>query len=233
MMRSSLRRTISPSTVIALVALVFSIGGTSYALSSLPAKSVGTRELKNRAVTTAKLANSAVVAQNVKAGAITAAKIGGGAVTGVQIKAGAVTGDKVAAGAVTGDKVAADSITGAQVNESTLSEVPAAGIAGLTIAQHTYSVGAGLVGNATMSCPAGTVSIGGGASVPHTFNSFIIDSHPNGSSWEVSVANNGAAPEDVTFSAVCARPAPGTGTATAASVRRATHIVFTTLHGGR
>jgi hypothetical protein len=42
-------------TVISLIALFVALGGTSYAVIKLPAKSVGTRELKSNAVTSAKI----------------------------------------------------------------------------------------------------------------------------------------------------------------------------------
>ena len=45
---------------IALLALFVALGGTSYAALSLPAGSVGTRELHNGAVTNKKLANASV-----------------------------------------------------------------------------------------------------------------------------------------------------------------------------
>ena len=47
---------------IALAALFVALGGTSYAALSLPAGSVGTRQLKNRAITAAKLNPSSVAA---------------------------------------------------------------------------------------------------------------------------------------------------------------------------
>jgi hypothetical protein len=55
--------------VLAVIALVFSLlslGGASYAAFSLPAGSVGTRQLKDRAITAAKL-NPASVAASVRA----------------------------------------------------------------------------------------------------------------------------------------------------------------------
>lgn len=42
-------------TVISLIALFVALGGTSYAVIKLPAKSVGNRELKSNAVTSAKI----------------------------------------------------------------------------------------------------------------------------------------------------------------------------------
>ena len=47
--------TYARSNIIAIVALVIAMGGTSYAAFSLPAGSVGTRALRDRSVTPAKL----------------------------------------------------------------------------------------------------------------------------------------------------------------------------------
>lgn len=50
------------NNAIALAALFVALGGTSYAALSLPAGSVGTRQLRNEAVTAAKLAPTSVAA---------------------------------------------------------------------------------------------------------------------------------------------------------------------------
>ena len=58
----------SPALVISLVALFVALGGTSYAaINSLPANSVGTKQLKNGAVTATKL-NSSVLKGYLKYG---------------------------------------------------------------------------------------------------------------------------------------------------------------------
>jgi hypothetical protein len=60
----------SPSLVISLIALFVALGGTSYAaITSLPANSVGTKQLKNFAVTGAKL-NRAVLKNYFHAGGV-------------------------------------------------------------------------------------------------------------------------------------------------------------------
>ena len=58
--------------LVAYIALFVALGGTSYAAWSLPAGSVGTRQLRNGAVTSRKIAN----------GSITPAKFDGGALGG-------------------------------------------------------------------------------------------------------------------------------------------------------
>jgi hypothetical protein len=50
--------------ILALLALFVALGGSSYAALSLPADSVGTRQLRNGAVTSRKLAKHAVSAAN-------------------------------------------------------------------------------------------------------------------------------------------------------------------------
>jgi hypothetical protein len=52
----------SPAMVVACVALVVALGGTSYAAFRLPANSVGTRQLRRGAVTKAKIAPSTLKA---------------------------------------------------------------------------------------------------------------------------------------------------------------------------
>ncbi len=70
-MHALLRRRPSPAMVVASVALLVALGGTSIAaVSALPARSVGTKQLKDKAVTKAKLASNAVTAAKVKNGTL-------------------------------------------------------------------------------------------------------------------------------------------------------------------
>jgi hypothetical protein len=50
----------SPSMAVAFLALLVGLGGTSYAVVSLPAKSVGAKQLKRNAVTKSKIKRNAV-----------------------------------------------------------------------------------------------------------------------------------------------------------------------------
>ena len=91
----------SPALIISIVALVFAMIGTGYAAvhSKLPAKSVGTKQLKANSVTTK------------------------------QLKANSVTTAKIKKNAVTGVKVKDQSLSGADINLSTLGAVPLANVA--------------------------------------------------------------------------------------------------------
>jgi hypothetical protein len=56
----------SPALIVATVALVLSLGGTSYAAIVLPAASVGTKQLKNNAVVGSKVKNSSLTLADIK-----------------------------------------------------------------------------------------------------------------------------------------------------------------------
>lgn len=63
----------SPAMVVAVTALVASLGGTSYAAATLASNSVGSAQLKKNAVRSADLAGNAVTSAKVKNGSLLAA----------------------------------------------------------------------------------------------------------------------------------------------------------------
>jgi hypothetical protein len=81
---SWLRRHLSYANVISTVALFIALGTGAYAASTLPANSVGTRQLKKNAVTRAKIASNAVTSGDVKDGSLLKVDFAGG-----QLPAGA------------------------------------------------------------------------------------------------------------------------------------------------
>jgi hypothetical protein len=64
-MRAILRHRPSPAMVIACIALAVALGGTSYAAISLPAGSVGTKQLKKNAITSPKVKNNGITGADV------------------------------------------------------------------------------------------------------------------------------------------------------------------------
>jgi hypothetical protein len=56
----------SPAMVVACLALLVALSGTGYAVTALPAGSVGSAQLKDNAVKNAKIANNAVTSEKVK-----------------------------------------------------------------------------------------------------------------------------------------------------------------------
>ena len=57
----------SPAMIVACVALIVALGGTSYAALKLPRNSVGNRQLKSNAVTSAKVRNGSLTARDFRA----------------------------------------------------------------------------------------------------------------------------------------------------------------------
>jgi hypothetical protein len=120
-----IRGRLTYANVVSTLALFLALGGaTAYAVSSLPAKSVGAKQLRPGAVTADKIRKHAVTAPKIEAGAVKNGKIAGGAVKEAKLANASVSNPKLANGAVSTEKIGPDAVTGAQVAESTLSEVP-------------------------------------------------------------------------------------------------------------
>ena len=80
----------SPATVIASIALLVALGGTSIAaVNALPAGSVGTAQLKNNAVTSAKVKDGSLLVGDFKAGQLPAGAAGPAGPAGAAGAAGA------------------------------------------------------------------------------------------------------------------------------------------------
>ena len=67
----------SPAMVVACTALAISLGGVSYAATSLPRNSVGSAQLKPNAVNSAKVANGSLLRVDFKKGQLSAGSAGG------------------------------------------------------------------------------------------------------------------------------------------------------------
>ena len=91
----------SPAMVVACIALLVALGGTSIAaVSQVANNSVGAAQLKNNAVTTPKIKNAAVNASKIANNAVVAAKIASNAVGNPKIANNAVNSAKIADGSV-------------------------------------------------------------------------------------------------------------------------------------
>src|SRR2546423_2683232 len=72
------------SNAIAWIALFFALGGMSYAAVSLPARSVGTRQLKRNAVISSRVKNRSLLAVDFKAGQLPRGATGAAGAQGPQ-----------------------------------------------------------------------------------------------------------------------------------------------------
>jgi hypothetical protein len=118
------------ANVIATIALMLALGGTSYAAFKLPKNSVKSTNIKNHEVKSQDLATNAVSVSKIKNAAVTTLKIANGAVTTGQLADNSVTTSKVLDAAITHSKLdlasvqtnnlADNAVTGDKTNESTL-----------------------------------------------------------------------------------------------------------------
>jgi hypothetical protein len=88
MIRRLLKRRPSPAMMVAFVALMLALGGTSFAAVKLAANSVGNAQLKKNAVTSAKVKNGSLTSADFKAGALRAGPAGAAGAAGAAGPAG-------------------------------------------------------------------------------------------------------------------------------------------------
>lgn len=174
--------------VVACIALGISLGGTGYAATQLPAKSVGREQIRNGAVGNL----------HIRDGAITVGKLKNGAVTGGKLSDGAVTSGKVRDGSLR----AKDLAPGVLPAEATTTLRQVSGDA----------VAPGAVGAVSAACEKGERATGGGGGFagPPTTNDKLVDSQPVGDErpvlrWRVSLFNGGTQARTPVAYVLCAK----------------------------
>jgi hypothetical protein len=206
MKRLRRRLSISPSMVVALLALVLALGGTSYAATKLAARSVGSKELKK----------SAVTRTNLKDNAVNGAKVADDSLTGKDVAEASLGQVALAARALNADR------TGTADRATTAANADhAAAVGGLD--RVFYRVASGTIGpaavdptdptgsipvhaSATATCDAGHFVVGGGARVDDLDIMGVEQSFPDagGRAWTAAVANDDtAAGHPFTVYAIC------------------------------
>jgi hypothetical protein len=138
----------SPALVVAFVALIVAMAGTSYAASQ-----IGTNQIKNGAVTNAKIKNAAVGNHKIANGAVGNHKIANGAVGNAKIANGAINGAKLNLGALGTVPSATTATTATTANA--LGGVRYVRFGPITNFHGFQNVG-------TVTCPAGLFVSGGG-----------------------------------------------------------------------
>ncbi len=176
--------------VTSTLALFLALGGGAYAAASLPAHSVGPRQLKRNAVTRAAIRH----------GAVNGAKVANGSLTGADIRV--ATLGKVPSAA------AADSAANATSATNAVHAVAAAALDHVTYKTAAGSAPAFSAGAATASCDAGQHVLGGGVQTADPSVPFQIDGYPDagGTAWTAHVWNTndpGGADTAFTVYAIC------------------------------
>jgi hypothetical protein len=178
----------SPSIVVAFLALLVSLGGVSYAAVTIPARSVGSKELKR----------SGVAKVNIRSNAVDGSKVVNESLTGRDIREGSLSG---VASALSAARAASSDHAGAATGLDRVTYRTA--VASVPVADPT-SMQATATANAV--CDFGQVAVGGGVRVDDADNTAVVDGYPDsgGRAWTGRVDNSdtGAA-HGFTVFAVC------------------------------
>ena len=121
-MKDSMKARPSPATVIALIALFVSLGGSAAALSG------------RNTVDSGDIINGEVRSSDIGTGMVRTGDVADDstptALTGVDVANGSLSGSDVGDGSLTGEDVGNGSLTGADIDEGSLGQVPSATLAG-------------------------------------------------------------------------------------------------------
>lgn len=186
---SRIRKAITFSNVIAVIALFLALGGSVYAASNK--------------ISGAQIKPKSLPGNRIKANSL----------IGTQLKAGTITATQIKAGSLTGAEIAPGSLTGTQVVGSTITGVTASSLGAIQYVANTVplitTAPKGTTASAT--CPNGQKVIGGGATVSNEEEAFVNDSGPSSNRGEWSATAFGPTGTTMTVTAICTAVATSTG----------------------
>jgi hypothetical protein len=217
---SRLKKSLTFSNAIALLALFIALGGSVYAASNkidgaqVIAKSLPGNRIKPGTVTATQLKKGTIGEPQIKAGAISGKLIRSGAVSAKQIQSNSITGAQIKAGSISGGQIQNGSLGATQINQTTLTGISAANIH--TVQYVTSTVGIALESetgtSATATCPSGMKVIGGGATTSNTKSATAFESTPNAERTGWSAIGFAGEPNiNLIVTAICTPVATTTG----------------------
>ena len=161
----------------ATLALFIALGGGAYAAATLPANSVGAKQIKKSAVERAKIKN----------GAVDGSKVLDNSLGGADIKESTLA--KVPGAATADHAVTAGALDKINYRSASATALPNTDVAG-----------------ATAVCDAGQHVIGGGVRVDNPAVAFVDDSYPeaNGAAWTAHIGTTPGGGTNLTVIAICA-----------------------------
>jgi hypothetical protein len=180
--------------VAATLALLFAMGGTAYAATSLGPNTVGTVQLKDNAVTNPKIDSHAVSAGKLGPEAVTNPKLADGSVTNFKLGTGVVTHSKLGPSSIDGSNVAAESLSladlvGANKSGAISFSRPAGTCGTLSLGVSGAQVGQAVLFTFTGTTAVPTSIVFGGAKI--TAANTIAVKYCNAGASNVSVSNLG------------------------------------------
>jgi hypothetical protein len=218
---SKIRRSLSFSNVVAVMALFFALGGSAYAVaagkidgSQIAASSIPGNRLEAKAVGTNQLKPSSIGNAQLKGNAVATKQLQSGAVTGGKIKAGSIGASQIQSGSITGTQVKSGSLGATQINQTTLTGISAANIHAVQYVVSTVGINSTVETGttATATCPSGMKVIGGGATTTNAEFASSFESTPTGerNGW-TAIAYANKAGINLVVTAICTPVATSAG----------------------
>jgi hypothetical protein len=176
------------ASVTSTLALFIALGGGAYAAATLPANSVGAKQIKKGSVERVKIKNNAV--------------------DGSKVLDNALTGDDIKESTLAKVPFSAVADNAGNATHAAL----AAGLDKITYRGATGSAPASADTAATAVCDPGQRVIGGGVRVDDPSVALVDDSYPDGggTSWTAHIATGGMGGTNFTVTAICV-PASAAG----------------------
>jgi hypothetical protein len=180
---SKIRKSLTFSNVVAVMALFFALGGSAYAVA---AGKIDGSQIAAGSIPGNRLQAKAVGTNQLKPSSIGNAQLKGNAVANKQLQAGAVTGAKIKAGTIEGKQIKSGSLGATQINQTTLTGISAANIHTVQYVTSTVAIAPETETSippptsATATCPTGMKVIGGGAAVSNQKGGGSYESGPTG-----------------------------------------------------
>ncbi len=179
-----LLRSMSPSMVVALIALFVALGGVSYGVA---AGSIDSREIKNNSVDTVDIRNGTIQGRDVLNGTLQSRDIANATLQSRDVRDGALRGADVNDRSLGGTDLADDTLGAREINEDALqltgyvSDV-------VRVQTQTAQDGATTKGAPPARCPAGRRLLGGGAQIvaDTVVPVALSTSAPTGRAWRAS-----------------------------------------------
>ena len=194
----SIRKHLSPTSLIAMVALFVALGGVSYAAATINGK-----DIKNKSIAGKKLKNKAVTAGKVKNDTLTGVQINESTLS--QVPA-AVQADN-ATNAQTAATVAPNGVGAAAIQDGSIGRSK---LAAVTTRTDSSDVADGATGTLSVNCEAGELPLSGGVTfggaainAAQALNTHLVRSGPSGNGWSVRVYNGTGTSRTYTISVIC------------------------------
>jgi hypothetical protein len=196
----------SPALAISCLALFLALAGSAFAAKAASVSSrqivdgtIRTIDLRDNAVNSPKIANATVTADDLATDSVGSDEIAKDAVRSDEIAENAVASPEVADQSLTANDLGPDSVGSSELQAGS---VRASELGTIIQVSNSTPIAANTVGSVSVSCPAGTTVISGGAQ-PANFGVEMTSSLRSGNGWLYQAKNNNAAPSNLTVFAYC------------------------------